>query len=340
MTGRTKHFALVAVLFVCQSCVIAEDQVHIRVVDVGAGHCAVVKMPGDHYMIYDAGFYNGVGEQHAIDTIKEMIPEDSVIDLLVLSHSDADHLGVVDEICDQYEVKRILRSGFKRTTTTWTAANNAIKAEKEAGAIDINLRYFEYPPGATYRFGDVFVTMVCGFHKPPSDWDIKGTGEKRNAGSIVVRLQYADKSVLFTGDTVGRHIGDSTEVCLAAEKFMVHNSSVITIDSDVMIAPHHGGDNGSSTKFIQAVSPKFVIFPAGSKYDHPQKTTAERYLMNGVALADMYRTDLGDDESDGDDDKEWNHGRIAGNSDPAGDDDVDIIITKSSNIEVNYRSGR
>ena len=44
---------------------------------------------------------------------------------------------------------------------------------------------------------------------------------------------------------------------------MVEMAPVITIDSDVMIAPHHGGGNGSSTKFIEAVSPKYVIFPAG-----------------------------------------------------------------------------
>lgn len=32
--------------------------------------------------------------------------------------------------------------------------------------IDINLRYFEYPMGASYRYGDVFVTMVCGVGGP------------------------------------------------------------------------------------------------------------------------------------------------------------------------------
>lgn len=27
------------------------DDLYVRVVDVGAGHCSVIKMPGDHYMI-------------------------------------------------------------------------------------------------------------------------------------------------------------------------------------------------------------------------------------------------------------------------------------------------
>ena len=42
-----------------------DGAVFVRVVDVGAGLCCVVKMPGDHYMIYDAGYWQGSGEQDA-----------------------------------------------------------------------------------------------------------------------------------------------------------------------------------------------------------------------------------------------------------------------------------
>jgi beta-lactamase superfamily II metal-dependent hydrolase len=36
----------------------------------------------------------------------------------VLSHSDADHLGTVDEILDAYTVKKVIRSGLRRSTGT------------------------------------------------------------------------------------------------------------------------------------------------------------------------------------------------------------------------------
>ncbi len=63
---------------------------------------------------------------------------------MVLSHSDSDHLGAVDEICDAYTVKRVIRAGLQRSTGTWNDANTAIIAEKrDEGCIDINLRYFE-----------------------------------------------------------------------------------------------------------------------------------------------------------------------------------------------------
>ncbi len=305
--------------------------VFVRIVDVGAGLCAIVKMPEDHYMVYDAGNYTDSGAK-AFSAISEIIP-DGDIDLLVLSHSDADHLGAVDEICNKYSVERILRTGFKRTSDTWETAVTAIGNEK---ANDLNLSYFEFPPGATFRFGDTLVTIVAGFHKPPDNWIGLSMSEKRNSISIVIRLQYKGKSILFTGDTVGRHIDDPDNTCIAAEKYMVDNSDFIPIDSDVLIAPHHGADNASSTKFITAVSPEFVIFSSGHKHHHPRSSVAKRYISNGVSLNNIFRTDLEDDEGG----TEWNYGRISNRKDIIGDDDVDILIQPNSEIMVEYRNAQ
>lgn len=312
------------------------NAVFVRVIDVGAGLCCVVKMPGDRYMIYDAGNYRDRGAL-TFSKISQIIPEGATIEFLVLSHSDADHLGAVDEICDAYKVRKVIESGYQRTTSTWSEAETAIGLEREIDeCLDINLRFFEFPPGATYRFGESFVTMVFGLHRPPPEWDALGLSdsEEKNAGSIVIRIQYKGKSILFTGDFVGRKINDPVNVCIAAEKEMVDNSPVINIDSDVIIAPHHGADNGSSTDFIKKVSPEYVIFSAGHDYEHPRASTAKRYLDNGVQLSKMFRTDRGDDEGS----SEWNHLRQAGNHDSAGDDDVDILIREDGSLIVEYRN--
>ena len=105
---------------------------------------------------------------------------------------------------------------------------------EQENCIDINLRFDEFPSGATYRFGDVFVTMVSGFYKPPTNWDIANSSEERNAGSIVIRVMYKGKSVLLCGDAVGRHIGYPNSACLATEQYMVDNAVAIPIDSDVI----------------------------------------------------------------------------------------------------------
>jgi hypothetical protein len=294
-------------------------------------------MPGNQYMIYDAGNFSGGGSL-TFDKVQEIIPLDSNIELMVLSHSDSDHLGAVDEICDAYHVRRILRAGHQRSTNTWNDANTAIQLEDDNdNCVDIELRYFEYPMGATYRFGDVFVMMVCGFHTPPTSWGNLALAERRNAGSIVMRLIYNNRSILFGGDAVGRHNEDPVNTCIATERFMIDNSSVIPIDSDIIIAPHHGGDNGSSTAFIQAVSPQYVIFSAGHNYEHPKATTAQRYLDNGVNILNMFRTDRGDDERDHGP-LEWDYGRINNHRDPTGDDDIDIILQPDGIMSVQYRN--
>ncbi|MGD9369085.1 MAG: hypothetical protein PVH87_25490 [Desulfobacteraceae bacterium] len=310
--------------------------VFVRVIDVGAGLCCVVKMPGDHYMVYDAGDYPEQGKV-AFDGIAQLVPQGQPIELLVLSRSDSDHHGAVKRIFDHYTVKKVIRSGLERETQTWQRSNAAIKAARQAKKTrDINLKYYEFPPGATYRFGDVFVTFVCGFYAPPSDWNINPQthmSEFRNAGSIAIRLQYKGKSILFTGDAVGRHIGDPDNALMATEKFMIANSAVIPIDSDVLIAPHHGADNGVSAAFIAAVSPQYVIFSAGHKYEHPRAAAANRYLVRGLSTDYMFRTDLGDDEGQ----DEWAFGRIQGHTDKAGDQDIDILIRPDGNVVVAYR---
>ncbi|MDR4507397.1 MAG: hypothetical protein MRJ65_04010, partial [Candidatus Brocadiaceae bacterium] len=123
------------------------------------------------------------------------------------------------------------------------------------------------------------------------------------------------------------------ESSISAEKYMVDNSGFIPIDSDVLIAPHHGADNASSVRFIKAVSPDFVIFSAGHKYSHPRASTAKRYIDNGVNQNKIFRTDFGDDEGG----QEWDFGEISGHKDPVGDDDVDVLILSDWTIRVEYR---
>ncbi|MCI0719614.1 MAG: hypothetical protein L0338_11695, partial [Acidobacteria bacterium] len=65
------------------------DDVYIRVVDVGPGLCTVTKVPGGHYMVYDAGHWIG---EHCVRAVREIVHGEDIA-LLIISHSDGDHLG-------------------------------------------------------------------------------------------------------------------------------------------------------------------------------------------------------------------------------------------------------
>lgn len=312
-----------------------ENDVHVRVADVGAGLCCVVRMPEHHYMVYDAGNWKDKGKT-CLDTIHELVPADDPIDLMVLSHTDSDHLGAVPQILDDYTVERVLHTGAKHFGTTSKFLPRALAAIKKAvaedGTLELNLHESGTTSGPTFQFGDVSVTMVCGFGDLPPDWDLNTPAEKNNAPSIVIRLAYKGKTILFSGDAVGRHIDGPPDQLIATERFMVEHRETMPIDSDVLIAPHHGGDNASARAFIAAVKPTYVVFSAGHEFEHPRGVTAKRYLDAGIPAKRILRTDWGDDEGD----NEWAEGRVAGQTDKPGDDDVDIIIHADGTVAVDY----
>ena len=309
---------------------LASAQVVTKVVDTGPGLATVTRFPDGSIMVFDTGHWNH--DTRVFNAFQEFIGDDD-IDLLITSHSDSDHLAATDELFNEFRVHRVIRTGFERPDTgTWTDHNNAITAASQLGLThDINLAETTLPHGTTYNFGAATVTYIAGFHEPPAAWGLDGS-EFRNGNSIVVRVSYRDRSILFTGDAVGREEDSpSTARAIATERFLIDNATARPIASDVLIAPHHGSDDASSTEFIQAVGARWVIFSSGHNYEHPKAVTANRFLDLGYQPACLLRTDLGDNEGD----SEWDFGTTPGN-DPVGDDNIIIIIPETGAMTVAY----
>ena len=325
----------------------------VRVVDVGAGLCTITKVPdknGDHLMVYDAG--GEQGKENCVKAVRGLIGKNKMIELLIISHNDADHLRNADELLKEFSVRRIIRTGYPRETDAWKVVDYAIAHEAFSPDVSIiNLQTHKIKRGTEFKLGEATVTFIAGWpgweelkmelkeYKEAGKIEKVGDSVKRNAVSIVVRLEFRNRSVLFTGDTVGRMLKDKNNACKFAEMIMVKSAEVIPIKSDVMIAPHHGADNGSSSCFIKAVQPKFVVFSAGSKYRHPSIATADRYITSGVTKTNMFRTDLGDHEED---EKkmpktDWGYKRVKGCKDKSGDDDINIVLSSSGEASVAYR---
>lgn len=307
--------------------------IFVKVIDTGEGLSTVTRMPGGFYMVYDAGHWKG--KKETMEGLGAVIPKGEEIDLLVLSTGGVEHIAGVPLILKKYRVRTILRTGLERQTKTWAKVDQVIKdAEKSQGTRVINLKEHALPYGATLLFRETLVTFVTGFYAPIDLWGIKDktSQEFRNAGAIVMRLTFRGKSILFSGDAVGRYSGDPPGTLMATELFMVDNSDAIKIDSDILIAPGHGGDDASSEAFIKAVNPEYVIFSAGHSHSYPRSVTVKRYLDHGVHRDKIFRTDLHDDEGPG----EWDHGKIPETIDPKGDDDINIRIRKTGEIVVEY----
>jgi beta-lactamase superfamily II metal-dependent hydrolase len=310
--------------------------VEVRVVDVGPGLCNLIKLPDNRYIIYDAGHWR----PSTIGQIADFIPAGSTIELMVLSHTDADHIGAAAEILETYTVRKVLWTGFERSMVSsldpsgsYTKLVTQLRNRPHVKNINLNERDSTITPGTSLTFGNVRLTFLCGFGKPLPSWGLTESSLKLNAVSIVMKLEYGTNSILFTGDAVGRHIGGPDSELIATEHFLVTTAASF-LPSRIVIAPHHGADNGSSTEFIKRTNPETVIFSAGSKDDwqHPRQSTADRYLNNGVRLINMFRTDRGDDEGNA----EWSYMRISGCNDEFRDDDIQVELRADGTYSVYY----
>jgi competence protein ComEC len=105
---------------------------------------------------------------------------------------------------------------------------------------------------------------------PPQMVD-KGRG---NNDSCVLRVSAAGRSVLLSADI---------EVEAERELITMYGDKLRT---EILVAPHHGSKTSSSAEFIEAVAPRWVLFPLGyrNRYGFPHLTVSERYRQNGVTM--------------------------------------------------------
>lgn len=103
----------------------------------------------------------------------------------------------------------------------------------------------------------------------------QSTVEGNNA-SCVLKVETAASSLLLTGDIEQR----------AERRLVDENPSALA--AAIMVAPHHGSKTSSSQQFIDAVSPDYVLFPAGyrNRFHHPHPNVVGRYLANGTQMLD------------------------------------------------------
>jgi competence protein ComEC len=306
------------------------DELNVEIIDVGSGSCSIAELPEQKYLMFDAGHWIG---KKCLNAAKRII-KTGKIELLILSHGDADHIGDASNILAEFEVTTLIRTGHHRTSKTWKKFDVAVKESKLQGMSVINANDGDQLIGRQFSFAGTKVTLLYG----KANWDGErlSLSESRNAISIVAKLEYANKAILFPGDTVGRRLKGGINECRAAEHAMVLNQNALPLNADVLIAPHHGANNASSLCFISAVAPKYVIFPAGHKYGHPALATKLRYTSFGIQEANIFRTDLNDVEERSPFD--WEDTTKSGCKDKSGDDDVIVKILSSGEISVNYRT--
>lgn len=181
------------------------------------------------------------------------------IDVVAVSHPDADHIGQLADVIESFPVGEVWLSGNESSSDTFQNAMEAILASEAD--------YDEPRAGDSYQIGameiDVFYPNAI-------------TG-KSNEESIALKFTYGDVQFLFTGDAG-----------VDQEMEIMQNGDV---SADILHLGHHGSDTSSSPAFIDAVNPDIAIYSAGenNEYGHPSSEVVSRIQAKGIEL---YGTDV------------------------------------------------
>lgn len=213
-----------------------------RVVDVGQGLAVLVRTQ-HHTMLYDTGpDWPGDGDAGATLVVPALIAADvHAIDLMMISHNDADHTGGANSIAERWPPAS-LHASLPGRHRLWALA----RTTKRCAA------------GQTWEWDGV---QFAVFSPPPS------FAGNDNDSSCVLHVSGKKASLLLPGD-----IGAAQERWLAARE-----GNHLT--STVLLASHHGSRNSSAPAFIEVVAPQTVIFSAGyrNQFHHPHPVVQRRF---------------------------------------------------------------
>ena len=239
-----------------------DGDLHVYFFDVGQGDSALIVTPEGRQVLVDGG----PAPDSAMRALSEAMPEgDRSLDLVVVTHLDADHSRGLIDVLDQYEVGAIV-AGTESSTASMYAQWQAGVERNKVDVVSVHQGYAL----------DLGSRVVAEVLNPRSG--ISGGGSANN-DALVLRMTYGSVSFLLTAD-----IEAQTESLLALMG--------AGIESTVLKVAHHGSKASSTAGFIDAVGPAVALISVGgdNSFGHPNDEVIGR-LMRQIGGENIYRTD-------------------------------------------------
>lgn len=225
---------------------------YVYYIDVGQADSILITNNG-HNMLVDGG--NNEDGKLLVNYIKNTLRINE-FDYVIATHPHEDHIGGLDDIINNFRVKKVLMPDATTTTKTFYDLVDAI----ENNNLDITIPKVN----EEFSLGEADIKILY-----------TGTDEDDlNASSIIFKMVFGSTSYLFTGDAPGD----------------IENSLFLKdIKADVLKVSHHGSAYSSYNEFIKRVKPKYGIISVAleNDYHHPAPSTIKRLESNGV---EIYKT--------------------------------------------------
>jgi len=210
----------------------------ITYLDVGQGNAALIQFPGSERMLIDGGGFPGSDFDIGEMVVAPFLLRSKIlrVDTLVLTHPEADHMNGLLYIANHFGPKEFWYNGEKLESPDFQELSALLDAKGIRRRTPAHLKEGREISGALVEI----LHPGGGF-----------LSSKSNDNSLVMRISYKGTSFLFPGDLE------------AAGEQLVISRSGSKLESDVLLAPHHGSKSSSSRPFLEAVNPKVCIISSG-----------------------------------------------------------------------------
>lgn len=225
--------------------------------NVGQGDSELIQVNGIN-MLIDSGTNAG-----ANDLVKDLKNRGiKTIDIAIATHPHEDHIGGMDEVLENFDVKSFYAPKVAHTTKTY---ENMLKAVKNEG-----LKIKQIKEGTKIDLGKDTEVQV---YSP-----VKSQYEELNNYSPVMKISYGQNSFMFTGDAES----------LVEKEILNENKD---LKADVLKLGHHGSHSSTSEEFLKAVDPSIAIVSCAkdNKYGHPHKETMSNLKKAGITVYETFR---------------------------------------------------
>lgn len=249
--------------------IVNSRKLNISMLDVGQGDGIFLRMPNNTTMLIDGGSttVKNVAKNRIVPTIQSR--GHGTIDYVVVTHCDEDHVNGINELLNssikKLKIKNIILPDIYLKDEKYMSVVNSAENNK------INVLYIT--KGNSLKIGNVKFTCLS----PGTEY----INDDRNDYSTVLRLEYHQFSMVFTGDISGE-----IEEKILEDKLVVNNIRACV----ALKVAHHGSKYSTTDRWLEKIKPTYSFISVGKNnmYGHPTRETLDRLEQ---VTSKIFRTD-------------------------------------------------
>ena len=299
---------------------ISDASLTLHFVDVGQGDACIIELPDDKKIIIDGG--KDKEKDKLLSYIDEVIdPADEMkkekenggygFDYAVLTHSDEDHCGGLDDVINEYGTRVFYRPN---EAATYQGYADPGKSDLLSGYTEKSTRAYKNAIAAGYTGETAYVSNAkddfssvikpdgieesdphyyeLNFYTP-----IKNSYKDFNDYSPVMILSYQGKNIALSGDAEKVAEAEFVENAKSGEgKYSIFTDDYTV---DVIKLGHHGSRTSSSEDYLETLTTQnsrkdvlaVISCGFGNSYKHPHIETLNRLDEMGFSENNVLRTD-------------------------------------------------